>query len=462
MTNRMKPSQALRLGVSFNSWRVVLKYLFSPRVIILSSLFYFSLRLLTFIQENSVNVLFWDQWDYYLPLFNKKGIIDIFLWQHGPHRQGLAFVIESIIANLTRWNTSVISMASGVYLIAAAIVALLLKKRLFGSFHYADIVIPILVLTLSQYSNLIGDPNAAYGAFPLLLIFLYVYSWTISNKILRYSLVLLFNFFLIYSGFGIIAGIITITILLLDVYQNRRFKQKGLALPIVSFSISVISLGSFFVDYRFYAAIDCFSFPHKPLWDYLFYIVLMFANFIGLKGFTATSLIGGFFIVLTLFFILIKNIRQILNKGIFDEKLSLAIVVFISYSFFFAAAAAVGRVCSGVELAQRSRYMTYLIPAFLALYFQILKLGRTKIGVIGLSLFIVMIIFTEFQVLSKNEVDISDNVLGKKYWKSCYLQYEDVAYCNKKANFEIFPRPDEIKYRLEYLKEEKLNLFSGQ
>ena len=438
-----------------------LKSIFSPRVIILSSLFYFSLRLLTFIQENSVNVLFWDQWDYYLPLFNKKGIIDIFLWQHGPHRQGLAFVIESIIANLTRWNTSVISMASGVYLIAAAIVALLLKKRLFGSFHYADIVIPILVLTLSQYSNLIGDPNAAYGAFPLLLIFLYAYSWLIPKKILKYALVLLLNFLLIYSGFGIVAGIITVLLLLVNIYHHLRFKQKNLTLPTVSLFIAIFSLASFFIGFNFGSSVDSFIFPHLPYSDYLNFISLMFASFIGFKqGLTVISILVGLSVFLLLLYALIKNLGVLITKTTFDNKV-LASVILISYSLLFASAVAIGRICRGIGEGQSPRYMTYLIPAFLALYFLILRLPNAKLKLFGKLLFIFIIIFAELNVVPRNQADITYHAEGKMSWKSCYFQYEDVAYCNKKTNFEIFPRPDEIKYRLEYLKEKKLNLFSA-
>src|SRR5207248_4790511 len=44
-------------------------------------------------------------------------------------------------------------------------------------------------------------------------------------------------------------------------------------------------------------------------------------------------------------------------------------VLLLGFSLLYAAAAAIGRVCFGVEYAQSSRYSLHLFPALLAFYF---------------------------------------------------------------------------------------------
>ena len=62
-------------------------------------------RLWTLIDHHSVNVLFWDQWDFYEALFENQGAWDLFRFQHGPHRQGIGFWLTGLVAHLTSWDT---------------------------------------------------------------------------------------------------------------------------------------------------------------------------------------------------------------------------------------------------------------------------------------------------------------------------------------------------------------------
>jgi hypothetical protein len=62
---------------------------------------------------------------------------------------------------------------------------------------------PLIFLNLMQYESLIGTPNPAYRAIPLLLILLYC-PITPARKFFWYS------FCLIYTGFGLFMGLVTI------------------------------------------------------------------------------------------------------------------------------------------------------------------------------------------------------------------------------------------------------------
>ena len=90
---------------------------FSTWACVLAAHLILSWRLLRFIGEKSVNVLFWDQWDFYDPLFEHKGLCELFRWQHGPHRMGIGLVLTKVVAELSRWDTVVDSFGIGVAIV---------------------------------------------------------------------------------------------------------------------------------------------------------------------------------------------------------------------------------------------------------------------------------------------------------------------------------------------------------
>ena len=77
----------------------------SPAGLVLLATALLSLSFLFFVNRFGVNVLFFDQWDLLEPLFEGKNLWETFLWQHGPHRQGIGGVLTSLVLNATRWDT---------------------------------------------------------------------------------------------------------------------------------------------------------------------------------------------------------------------------------------------------------------------------------------------------------------------------------------------------------------------
>ncbi len=100
-----------------------------PALTVLTSVVVLGIRFLTFISDYAVNVLFYDQWDF-LGLFFKgnPGLAPLFLYQHGPHREGLGLVVDSFLYPATRWNTRAESFFIGGCIFAATLVALLLRS----------------------------------------------------------------------------------------------------------------------------------------------------------------------------------------------------------------------------------------------------------------------------------------------------------------------------------------------
>ena len=259
-------------------------------IILVSVVFAVTLsRLIAVVNRYSVNIIFWDQWDFYTPLFNRASLWQIFTWEHAPHREGIGLVLDKFVLDATRWNTRAEALFMVVILLVAAITALALKQRLYGTLSYSDIVIPCLFLTFAQLEVLIGEENPSYSVFPELLIILSCLAWTISKPILRYSSVLLLNFLLIYTGFGFFMGAVTIGVLLLDLH--REFRTSGsLRLPALALVLALASQGSFFYRYHWSTEIACPIF-RAPLWNYPWFMALMMSYFFGVRAVVAASIL---------------------------------------------------------------------------------------------------------------------------------------------------------------------------
>ena len=83
---------------------------------------FLGLRFVTFAWENSSNVLFWDQWDFLDGFFKSDNLLNLFLRQHGPHRQGLGNLMYALVYPLSAWNTHIEGVISSVLIFIAALI----------------------------------------------------------------------------------------------------------------------------------------------------------------------------------------------------------------------------------------------------------------------------------------------------------------------------------------------------
>ncbi len=122
------------------------------------------------IDRYSVDLLFWDQWDLFDAFFENASAWELFRWQHGPHRQGIAFLLTRALMDASAWSTRAEACMIGALVALAAALALLLRRRLFGPLTPMDVAIPLLILTPAQYGIYLHIPNASHGAALLLLV----------------------------------------------------------------------------------------------------------------------------------------------------------------------------------------------------------------------------------------------------------------------------------------------------
>ena len=203
-------------------------------------LIFIVLRLFLLIDKYSVNILYWDQWDFLDALFKNKGGWELFSWQHGPHRQGVGFFLTKAVADFSGWNTRVESFMIGSVLCCAALTAFFLKLRVTGYHSPLDVFIPLIYLTPLQFGLFANTPNVSHGAMPLLLITLFCLCWLIDNRALRYTVCAAINFMTIYTGFGFFLGCITPILFLSESYLAWKKKLTGdLVLTLTFFLVAL-------------------------------------------------------------------------------------------------------------------------------------------------------------------------------------------------------------------------------
>lgn len=416
-----------------------------------------SVRFFLFVDRYSVNIFFSDQWDILGKFFKGDPSIGELFWiQHGPHRQGMGLILNKFLYPLTAWSSRAESFMLAGSMVVAMLLALRLKVKLFGRLDYGDAIIPAIFLTLTQYENFIGPLNAAHSVFPLVMILLYGLALSLESPLLRYGLLLLLNFLLIYTGFGIFMGVITVGVFALAWYrQARRLESLPPVLPPAGLLIASLSLASFFIDYTFLPSADCFEFPYHKPWDYPSFMARMFGTATGI-GKSVRTLTGMAVLSAVIFIFVNQALRAAHAKSRFNLHLTIAVLT--GFSLLYSANAAVGRVCFGLAAAQASRYATLLIPAFLATYFYFRTIESKKIRNVAVALLALMLV--------RGIVHLDSGVKwlteGKRNWANCYKQTEDIAYCDASTHFWVYPDPERthLKQKLDYLKANHLSLFA--
>lgn len=236
------------------SYRNVFQFIF------LISFLLLIIRFFHLISLYSVNIPFWDQWDYFHTIWINESYFDSFLYIHAPHRQGIAFVIDRFFLELSDLDTRVSSYLIGFIYVFASIIAIYIKRRLLGSNPLDSLTISILFLSIGFYETMIITPNSSHGAFPILLILLMAYICILNwNDWFKLGLFLLLNFFAVYTGFAFFIGIITpfVFIFYSEFFRTPLRKTQKI---LIGFFISILILFSFFLSYKFHSATDCFQF----------------------------------------------------------------------------------------------------------------------------------------------------------------------------------------------------------
>jgi hypothetical protein len=416
-----------------------------------------------FISAFSVNVLYYDQWDFLTPFFKgNPGLRELFLWQHGPHRLGLGLVFLKPLYEITRWNTRVEALCIGGCVFLAMVLALWLKTKLIGALSYSDVAIPLIFLTLTQYETFLGAADPAYSAIPLVLILVYCLVLLLRNHLARYALMVVLNLLLVYTGFGLFMGFVTLGVFGFECLRRIQGRsQIPLGHSIFGGFLAAASLASFFGHYTFMGAADCFG--QAPWTWYPRFMALMFSSFLGPRTPLSLMTLAGFIGLSIVLAMLAVEVLRLLRRP--EEKTSwqierarLVIAVLMTYSTLFVFSTAAGRACLGPETGQAPRYSTLLIPAYFGIYLFLLTLPAGSLRTRALPLFLLVIAPGGVLWPNASGQRLAD---GKRAWMACFTEHGDARYCDHSTGFPIYPHPErtDLQGKLNYLRQHRLSFF---
>lgn len=404
------------------------------------------------INANSVNLLFLDHWDLYAPLLQDEhpGLWQLFAFQHGPHRQGVGWMLQLALDTASGMNMRWISIASGV-LTAMAGGVFFTALRDFIPRVLLLITLGILCFSPMQWEVFAATPNLSHGPMPLLLLALYC-KVLVGNSPWRWPLLLALNFGLVFTAFGLFAGFFTPLILLLEpmLLRRKRLLYLGLAL---------VSLLLFFVDYHDVRAASAATQLHGGMLDYLAFLAHALSNAVGARGAGLPSvLLGGVLLTLMLW-----AWGSSLSKLFTAEPNHRAkVVVFlVGFTLLFLVNLAIGRISSGVDAGKASRYFPYLVPGLLGLL--IALSDWKKSGAMASSLLLVGLLMGYFR-MDQHLAQMAQMKDKKQRWITTYQITHSISAADAACGCVIHPNPEKthLQEKLDYLESHGLSFFRSR
>jgi hypothetical protein len=438
------------------------------RLVFWGTFFMLLFRLLFFVEQHTVNVLFWDQWDFLFPISKSDtDLIKLFTLQHGPHRQGLGGVIQGIIYPLSDWDVRVEVYISVIIILFSCLFAIETKRRLFGKIYWTDIIIPLLYFSLVPYASYIVTPNLAHGALPIFFVTLTAFSLTIRSELIKSVLLIIITFLSIFTGFALFSGISVFLVITIFLIKSKNSKQIIINISIL---ISIIVLFIlFFIDYRHAPAVDCFQFPHSKPLEYIEFSALQFGRAFQISAIPDLPYIKQIktIVVTILFFILIAISLYYYISSFKTKKVDIDIIIFYFsiFTILFTMFTAIGRVCLGVRASLAPRYVLYAIPGILAMYFAILNSQNIKAKISRISKFILyvfVILIISKEIATYVQVSSWEKYSnGKTIWVRSYNKTRDIHLSDSLANFKVYPNIKTTSERIKYLENNNLSFFNN-
>jgi hypothetical protein len=314
-----------------------------------------------------VNGLFSDQWNFCEPILRGEGPLALFTWQHGPHRQGLAFVFTSWIWQLSGWDTRIEALWGAGWLVVVAGLMLGWKYRLSGRLSWWDLWIPFAALALRQFETIITTPNLSHSVFPLVLLLVTAGGLARPMRWWTWLGVGLVGVVAIFTGFGIFVGAGLGWVIVLQLGRMKRMSvwRGGIGVALGA-GVLVAGLGWFLMGYELNAASSGATFPHWPLGDYPKFVVVMLASRMDLTGGTAIASWAGSVMLAVSVGVFCHASWRVSRDAQPAPAMATAAMLLaagLGYAFFTAA----GRVHLGVVAGEAPRYTSLMVSFWLGI-----------------------------------------------------------------------------------------------
>ena len=334
-----------------------------------------------------VNGLFSDQWNLSEAILRGDGPLSLFTWQHGPHRQGVAFVFTSWVWQLSGWDTRVEALVAVAWLVLAAVLVLAWKYRMTGRLGLIDLWLPIAVLGMRQYETIITTPNLSHSVFPLVLLLMA--AWGLARPMTWSSWfgVGIIGVIALFTGFGIFVWAGLVWVFALQLFPVRHMARWRSGMGVLTGGVILLTgLGCFVYGYALNSASSGATFPHWPPTDYAKFVVAMLASRMDLTGGTELAN-GAGWVMLALSILALVHASWRVSR---DEKPPPAMMVaamLLAAGLGYAVFTAAGRVHLGVVAGEAPRYTSLMVACWLGVFAwscaterQIWRLGAVGLG----------------------------------------------------------------------------------
>jgi hypothetical protein len=416
-------------------------------------------RQLCFVNQHAVNVLFFDQWGFYYPLFHGQSWWQTFDRRHGPHREGIGLVLTRILANLSGWNSRWDAFAISLVLIAAALVSLAVLRRCGNRAGFAAMLaVPVLFFNAHQFEGFVGASNLSHGSMPVLLLLVFCLAGFIRDAGIRLLVLSFLTLLLIFTGFGLFGGVLAPMLFLVEGIQAARagLRRRALA-AVAALGAALGSWALFLRGYQFDPAQADFRFPYEKPLQYPVFVGRMFANFFGWAAPGMGPVILGLTLAAALVALCLHHGRRCWNSGIAGNPRSAALFFLTGFEILYCADTAVGRVMGGAAAPLASRYVTLLIPMGLVIVIELASLRPARVAAWSCVLFAAAIApgCLILRVDELNTVNWYHDI--KASWRQEYLATHSQQAADRRAKFGMYPQA--LTYELSFLQKNRLNLF---
>lgn len=416
-----------------------------------------SLHIFVLVDRFAVNLLTDDLWDVYGAFFSGGDAWQIFRREHLPHRQGLGNLMLAAVNDATAWNLRAVSFSMAGMLVIICLAMLALRVRVAGSLRMRDIAIPAAVLTASQYATLVRVPNPAHSVLPLMLLTAAAMSWLLKRRALRLSALGTILFCAVHTGFGFFIVPVFAMRLAIGIWTSRG-DPRAVRYGVAGLVLCVACLAFFFVGYT-------------PWWKWgnttsalsasiyaLTFVQIALARFVGISfmqwGLAAAAI--GLILVSALVLTLAGAARRLLRNA--QSPRDEVIFLFSAFSLLFIVAAALGRAHESALSGENSRYMTLLIPGFVAMHMAALRL-KAKRWSIAL---IVLLLAGSFPLAISPRHPAAARARAARQWIDCYRSSGSEPVCREEVRFAVYPNPEktDLAEKLAFLKRHDLHFFA--
>lgn len=381
-----------------------------------------AVRLLGLTWLLAVNVPFSDQWALLTRLYNGFQWSDVaiaFIWQHGPHRQGLNFSLVLPAYHFSDWNVRWDSLWTAYVQLVAGLLALRLRRRLLPApWSLWDAVLLLAFWGVCTFETVIVAPNASHSIFPLLLLMLLLNVWLAAPTPVNHLAVAVLVVCLGFTGFGLTALPALMLVGLIEVLRGAGVRRQR---AVVVLAACALTLLAFLHRYQFVVSAEGFQVLRPDPTDYLRFMAAMLSHFQLMVQrpspwflYPVGALLLAAWIAAWLWGVRRLGRPAVERDG--ERALWQVCVALIGCSLVFALLTAYGRAQLGVGAAMASRYTALLLPGLLAVYLLLFR-HRDRLGPLLLAM---LLLFTVRVVPETREAYL----LGRYYagMKLCWLE----------------------------------------